>query len=466
MTPQATSSQVPAAVATKTKQHTGLTWGRYQNHSDPKLGMFALIMLLLTPFTALFAWSVLTVYKGELLSLLNSWVVDRTIVWPTQYISKSDFLSALQVSVCWVLFQAFLYTVLPGPIAQGQITPGGNLLSYCVNGWNAYWLTFILFCLCSFPVFNLNLFSPTIVYDNWTGIIIMANIFGYSLTVAAYIKARFWPSHPEDVKWTGSFLYDLFMGAELNPRFGSMWDWKLFLNGRPGIIGWTIINLSMAAAQLRLHGTVSLGMILVNIFQMVYVADFFYYESWYLRTIDIAHDHFGFYFAWGDTVWLPLMYTIQAQFLVHRPDNLSWATASLVTALFAVGYWIFRSANNQKDYFRSKKGDCKIWGAPARYIKAKYVASDGSQHEGLLLCSGFWGIARHTNYLGDLLLSLATCLACGTLSYLIPFFYIIYMTMVLVHRVGRDHQRCSEKYGAYWTEYCRRVPYKIVPYLY
>jgi hypothetical protein len=27
----------------------------------------------------------------------------------------------------------------------------------------------------------------------------------------------------------------------------------------------------------------------------------------YLRTIDIAHDHFGFYLAWGDVVWLPFM---------------------------------------------------------------------------------------------------------------------------------------------------------------
>jgi 7-dehydrocholesterol reductase len=37
------------------------------------------------------------------------------------------------------------------------------------------------------------------------------------------------------------------------------------------------------------------------------VVDFFINEDWYLRTIDIAHDHFGFYLAWGDVVWLPFM---------------------------------------------------------------------------------------------------------------------------------------------------------------
>jgi 7-dehydrocholesterol reductase len=39
------------------------------------------------------------------------------------------------------------------------------------------------------------------------------------------------------------------MGIEMNPRFGKYWDFKLFHNGRPGIIAWTLINLSFAAAQ-------------------------------------------------------------------------------------------------------------------------------------------------------------------------------------------------------------------------
>jgi len=37
-------------------------------------------------------------------------------------------------------------------------------------------------------------------------------------------------------------------------------------------------------------------------FQAIYVVDFFANEDWYLRTIDICHDHFGFYLAWGDLV--------------------------------------------------------------------------------------------------------------------------------------------------------------------
>ena len=35
---------------------------------------------------------------------------------------------------------------------------------------------------------------------------------------------------------TGSIMYDLYMGIELNPRIGKYFDFKLFTNGRPGIV--------------------------------------------------------------------------------------------------------------------------------------------------------------------------------------------------------------------------------------
>ena len=35
------------------------------------------------------------------------------------------------------------------------------------------------------------------------------------------------------------------MGIELNPRFGPLWDWKLFHNGRPGIVAWTLMYVAI-----------------------------------------------------------------------------------------------------------------------------------------------------------------------------------------------------------------------------
>jgi 7-dehydrocholesterol reductase len=66
-------------------------------------------------------------------------------------------------------------------------------------------------------------------------------------------------------------MYDLFMGIEQNPRFGDWFDFKLFFNGRPGIVAWSVINFSMAAKQYELYGEVTNSMVLVNVLHLVCV---------------------------------------------------------------------------------------------------------------------------------------------------------------------------------------------------
>jgi 7-dehydrocholesterol reductase len=159
------------------------------------------------------------------------------------------------------------------------------------------------------------------------------------------------------------------------------------------------------------------------------------------------------------------MYTLQGFYLVEHNIQLSTLEFLAVSGLGCGGYLIFRLANAQKDNFRRTQGHCTIWGKPAKFIVADYKTLDGKVHHSCLLTSGFWGIARHFNYVGDLMISLAYCLCCG-FGHLLPYFYIIYMTILLVHRTIRDNSRCKAKYGATWDEYCRQVPYKIVPYIF
>jgi hypothetical protein len=33
---------------------------------------------------------------------------------------------------------------------------------------------------------------------------------------------------------------------------------------------------------------------------------------------------------------------------------------------------------------------------------------------------------------------------------------------MIIHRCGRDFERCARKYGKDWDEYCRIVPYRCV----
>jgi len=43
---------------------------------------------------------------------------------------------------------------------------------------------------------------------------------------------------------------------------------------------------------------------------------------------------------------------------------------------------------------------------------------------------------------------------------------VTFLTILLFDRATRDDKRCRKKYGKYWEEYCRRVPWKIVPGVY
>lgn len=206
-------------------------------------------------------------------------------------------------------------------------------------------------------------------------------------------------------------------------------------------------------------------MAVVNILHAAYVIDFFYNEGWYTRTIDITHDHLGFMLTWGDTTFLPALYTVQAQYLAYYPVRLSGFQASAVCTLGLLGYVMFRTSNHQRDDFREKQGQVNIWGAPAEFMKCTYKTHDGKIHHSLLLMSGWWRFSRHSNYLGDLILSFAVCATCGFTNVL-PWSYFIFMFTFLIHRVHRDERRCLNKYGEQWNKYCETVTYRLIPYVY
>ncbi|KAJ3214331.1 mannose-ethanolamine phosphotransferase gpi13 [Dinochytrium kinnereticum] len=438
----------------KADYQKGKTWGRARDIGFMTIFTSFMIMAL-CPLLVIYFWRACDTFKCDLIAPVAPLIDLAAQGQLSSQVLSSWFLSFLPTPTPegfmlyfgWLLFQAALFSFLPGPIGYGQTTPAGHTLEYIVNGLLAWFVTHILYFGASI---GLGLFDAALVHDHWGALLIAANAYGYFLTLFSYVKAHLFPSHAADRKFSGSVIYDMFMGIEFNPRLGKLFDFKLFHNGRPGIVAWTLINASFAAAQYREIGYVTNSMLLLNFLHAVYVLDFFKHEDWYLRTIDLA---------WGDSVWLPWMYTLQSHFLVRHPLDLSWPFFSLVLGVGLLGYYIFRAVNNQKDIVRRTDGKCNIWGRPAKVIRTEFETSDGKIHRSLLLTSGFWGVSRHFNYVGDLLISLAMCMTCG-FGYLLPYFYIIYMTILLVHRIARDDARCRGKYGKFWDQYCKAVPYK------
>jgi protein-S-isoprenylcysteine O-methyltransferase Ste14 len=197
-------------------------------------------------------------------------------------------------------------------------------------------------------------------------------------------------------------------------------------------------------------------MALVCLFQFVYVLDYFLHEEAILSTMDIVHDHFGFMLCFGDTVWVPFTYSVQAHYLVPRAASLPVWAAALLMLLFAGGYLIFRITNLQKHRFRQDPNRT-IWGKKPEYIQTV----QGNK----LLVSGFWGWSRHFNYVGDILMAAAWSLPC-LFGSLLPYFYPIYFSILLIHRERRDSRHCGAKYGKDWERYCRRVRWRILPGIY
>ena len=116
-----------------------------------------------------------------------------------------------------------------------------------------------------------------------------------------------------------------------------------------------------------------------------------------------------------------------------------------------------RGANLQKYLFKT---------APDRAFLGFMVPRTLGDGERALLCSGFWGAARHINYLGEILMAAGLTLVLGRPALWIAWLYPLYYVALLVPRERADDRRCAAKCGGLWEEYVRRVPRRIIPGIY
>jgi 7-dehydrocholesterol reductase len=249
---------------------------------------------------------------------------------------------------------------------------------------------------------------------------------------------------------------------ELYPRiFG--WDVKMFTKCRFGMMGWSLIILSFAAKQEDLYG-ISNSMIIAIVLQLIYISKFFIWETGYLGSLDIMHDRAGFYICWGCLVWIPGIYTSPTMYLVNHPNDLNPYVASAIFVIGAGAILINFWADQQRQYVRATTGKCTIWGKAPDLTYANYTTSKGEKKQNILLASGWWGIARHFHYIPEIVGAFCWSVPALFDNYL-PYFYVSFLTVLLIDRAFRDDRRCSNKYGSDWQSYCEKVPYKIIPYV-
>jgi delta14-sterol reductase/lamin-B receptor len=376
---------------------------------------------------------------------------DAALVWPDAAFwshVEAPSLPLIGLYLLWIGFQVLLGVLLPGQIAEGAPLPDGRRLDYRLNGT----LAFVLTLLAAAGAAALGWVPAGFLYDEFGALVTTANVV---VLLGCFPLLAFGRRQANEEEGRLNLLEAFTVGACRNPRIGEF-DLKFFFESRPSMILWIVIDLSLAAKQYELHGTVSNAMLLVVFFQTLYIADYFYFEDAILSTWDIKHENYGFMLAWGCLVWIPFAYSLQPLYLVSHPEPLPWWGAAGIFLLNAVGFYLFRSSNLQKHRFSSDPME-PIWGQKPDYIQ--------TEHGTLLLTSGWWGIARHCNYLGDWIMALAWSLTCG-FGRVLPYFYPIYFAILLIHREWRDSRHCAAKYGRDWDRYTEKVRWRIIPGIY
>lgn len=380
----------------------------------------------------------LTTLPPDLLTkvLSREWLLS---LWDTQ---------ATAIYLAWYVFCVAAWHVLPGDWVEGAKMRNGQTKKYKIN---AFPTLLLALGITAGIIINYGPASFTFFYGKWTGFVTAA--FLMSILQALYVHVMSFRGNKllALAGNSGNHPYDFFIGRELNPSIGSF-DIKYFNELRPGLILWVLIDISMACEQYVRRGSLTDSMYLVLAFHIWYVVDGIYNEPAILTTMDITTDGFGFMLSVGDLLWVPFVYSLQARYLAFKHVELGPVLIVFTLLVEIIGYYIFRAANGEKNDFRNGHNPRNL----------KYLTTErGSK----LLISGWWGLSRHPNYLGDLLMSLAWSFATG-FETPITYFYPAYFLVLLIHRQIRDDENCHKKYGKDWDKYKELVPYRIIPYVY
>jgi delta24(24(1))-sterol reductase len=156
--------------------------------------------------------------------------------------------------IYWVffIFEGACYCLLPGIWAYGKPLPheGGKQLKYYCSGVASFYTTIVLTAVLHYT----GVFPLYIIIDEFGSILSVAICSGYIVSIVAYFSAL-WRGAQH--RMTGYFLYDFFMGAELNPRLFGILDFKMFFEVR---LPWFILlglSCATAARQYETYGYVS-----------------------------------------------------------------------------------------------------------------------------------------------------------------------------------------------------------------
>ncbi len=358
------------------------------------------------------------------------------------------FLTPLIVFIVFFLAQLILPArQIPGYVINPET---GEPRNYRLNGLLVYVLAVLVwaFELTGMPH---DWFYRSSVYAVVGGTV-LTTIFSL---VAFFSQPANEGQHPWLAFWDGRSQEIAFF----NERF----DIKMYFY----VVGGTMLALNALSGAVyhyeRFGDDSNPGVFIYAGFFTFYVLDYFIFERVQLYTYDLIHENLGFKLFWGGLIVYGWMFILPLWGMAVHPDpgfsgagRYVWLIGT--PALFLFGWIISRGANLQKYTFK-RWPDRKFLGL----IEPEYIEAGDRK----ILTSGFWGLARHLNYMGEGFLSLSIALIFGHFTNLWAWTYFVFIVSLFTFRQRFDENQCLEKYGPEkWMEYQEKVKYRICPWIY
>ncbi|KAF3899866.1 Delta(24)-sterol reductase (Ergosterol biosynthesis ERG4/ERG24 family protein) [Trichophyton interdigitale] len=423
------------------------------------------------------------VMLGSPLIMWYMWIgatyYDGAFPWPAAGQSWADFglhlahlvyeggyPTAKAWAIYWVFFvaEALMYCYMPGVSSHGRPLrhEGGRRLPYYCSAYCSFYATLaiaaVLHVTGLFPLYTL--------IDEFGSIMTVAILSGFINSVIVYVQALV---RGRTHRLSGYPVYDFFMGAELNPRIGIL-DFKMFYEVR---IPWFILFLitcSVATRQYETYGYVAPEVVFLAVAHYLYANACAKAEQMIITSWDMYFEKLGWMLTFWNMAGVPFTYCHCALYMAkNHPSEYRWNPIALCAlgVVYLFMYWMWDSANGQKNAFRHKERGQLIKRntfpqVPWQAIEnPKTIKTEVGDH---LLIDGWFGIIRKPNYVPDMFFSFTWGLLTGFKSPF-PWFYFVFFMIMIIHRTRRDIARCRRKYGESWKQYEKAVPYIFIPYV-
>ena len=352
-----------------------------------------------------------------------------------------------------IIFAAFFLVqlILPGKRVPGYVTnpETGKPRNYKLNGLLVFAIAQILWG------FELTGLDRDWFYRSTLWAILGGTVFTTVFAIwAVFSQPKGEIQNPWLALWEGRAKELSFFGERIDIK---MWFY---------VVGGTMLSINALSGAVWHNENIddaNPGVFLYAAFMTFYVFDYFIFERVQLYTYDLIHEHLGFKLFWGGLLVYGWLFIIPLYGMAAYPDpgiSGGWRYLWLIgsAALFVFGWSISRGANLQKYTFK-RWPDRKFLGI----IEPTYIEAGDRK----ILTSGYWGAARHFNYLGEGFLCVGIALAFGHFAVLWAWTYAIFIITFFTIRQRFDERECAQKYGPEkWAEYQEKVLYRIFPGVY